>query len=42
MGDEEIAIKIAKEISGVELKVVYLKIGKIKESLTARFLKKLF
>jgi len=42
LGDEEFAIEIAREISGVELKLSYLKIGKTRESLASRFLRRLF
>ncbi len=42
LGGEELAIKTASEIAGVKLKVLYLKIGKIRESLAARLLKRIF
>ena len=40
LGDEELSIKTASNIAGVELKAVHLKIGKSRESLATRFLKR--
>ncbi len=42
LGNEETAVKIASDISGMKLKKIYSKIGKIKEPLLARLLKRLF
>lgn len=42
LGNEETAVKIAADITGIKLKKVYSRIGKIKEPLMARLLKRLF